>query len=60
MLKLYINEETITKDVILNILLRSNNAPQVLEEENVTYLPLRYAPCAEPDAYNILLSGVSA
>jgi len=55
-----IKEKTIAKDIILNILLRNNDAPQALEEENVTYLPLKHTPCAEPNAYNLLLSGVSS
>jgi hypothetical protein len=55
-----IKEKTIAKDIILNILLREADAPQALEEENITYLPLKHAPCAEPNAYNLLLSGVSS
>jgi len=55
-----IKEKTITKDIILNILLRNNDAPKILEEENINYLPLKHAPCAEPNAYNILLSEVSS
>ena len=55
-----IKEKTIAKDIILNILLRSNDAHQALEEENVTYLPLKHAAEVQPNAYNLLLSGVSS
>ena len=55
-----IREKTVTKDIILNILLRGNDAEQVYEKENIAYLPLKHAPCAEPNAYNLLLSEVSS
>ncbi len=54
-----IKEKTIAKDIILNILLRNNDVLETLEEENIAYLPLKHAPCAQPNVYNLLLSGVS-
>ena len=44
---------------INDILLRNNDVLETLEEENIAYLPLKHAPCAQPNVYNLLLSGVS-
>lgn len=54
-----IKSKAISKDVILNILLRQNDEPIESEEvSNIVYLPLKHIPTANTDVYNQLLSGV--
>ncbi len=54
-----IKERAISKDIILNILLRSKDSKMSIAEENITYLALKHTPEAEPNAYNHLLTGAS-
>ena len=54
-----IKERAISKDIILNILLRSKDSKRSMAEENITYLALKHTPEAEPNAYNHLLTGAS-
>ncbi len=55
-----IKAKTISKDIILNILLRGNDIPDEPEEQNLTCLKLKHIPEADCSAYNKLLSGVAA
>jgi len=55
-----IKAKTISKDIILNILLRSNDIPDEPEEQRENYFKLKHTPKADCNAYNQLLSGVSA
>jgi transposase len=56
-----IKSKTISKDVILNILLRQNDTPyEITESLNIVYLPIKHVPTADTTVYNRLLSGVSS
>jgi hypothetical protein len=56
-----IKSNTISKDIILNILLRQNDAPYENKESlNIIYLPIKHIPTADMTVYNTLLSGVSS
>mgnify|MGYP003393755864 FL=1 len=56
-----IGSKTISKDIILNILLRQNDKDSEAEEaSNIVYLPLKHIPTADIAVYNQLLSGVSS
>lgn len=56
-----IKSKTISKDVILNILLRQNDKPKEIEEvSNIFYLPLKHIPTSDTAVYNQLLSEVSS
>lgn len=56
-----IKSKTISKDVILNILLRQNDEPIEIEEvSNVVYLNITHVPTADTIVYNQLLSEVSS
>mgnify|MGYP006129797753 FL=1 len=56
-----IKSNTISKDVILNILLRQNDIPYENKEAlNIVYLPIKHIPTADMNVYNTLLSGVSS
>lgn len=52
--------KAISKDVILNILLRGNEISDNVSKSPANYLPLKHIPQANCTAYNSLLSGVSA
>jgi len=54
-----INTQAISKDVILNILLRSSDMVDSMRQPSRVYLPLKHIPQANCQAYNTLLSGVS-
>jgi len=55
-----IKSKAISKDVIVNTLLRGNDIANEPEEQNIVYLQLKHVPVADCSAYNSLLSGVSA
>lgn len=56
-----IRSKTVSKDIILNILLRQNDETNEGEEvSNIVYLPLKHIPTADTTVYNQLLSGVSS
>ena len=56
-----IKSKAVSKDVILNILLRQNDEAQENEEvSNIVYLPLKHVPTADTTVYNQLLSEVSS
>jgi transposase len=56
-----IGSKTISKDIILNILLRQNDKSNEIEQaSNIVYLPLKHIPTADTAIYNQLLSGVSS
>jgi transposase len=55
-----IKAKAISKDVILNILLRSNEITNNVAKSPTTYLPLKHIPTANCNAYDSLLSEVSA
>ena len=52
--------KAISKDVILNILLRQGDAGEEVSDADIIYLPLKHAPIADCNAYNFLLSGARA
>ena len=54
-----IKSKTISKDIILNILLLSNDIPDEVEEEKTTYLQIKHTPQTDCTSYNQLLSEVS-
>ena len=56
-----IQSKTISKDVILNIVLRQNDTPnEIKESSNIVYPPIKHVPTADMTFYNTLLSGVSS
>lgn len=56
-----IKSKAVSKDVILNILLRQNDEPIEIDEiSNIVYLPLKHIPTADTAVYNQLLSEVSS
>ena len=56
-----IKSKTISKDIILNILLRQNDASYENNEAlSVVYLPIKHIPTADTTIYNALLSGASS
>ena len=56
-----IKSKVISKDVILNILLRQNDKPLESDEtSNIVYLPLKHIPTSDTTVYNQLLSEVSS
>lgn len=55
-----IKAKTISKDVILNILLRSNDIANEPDEQKIVYLQLKHVPIADFSSYEALLSEVSA
>ena len=52
--------KAISKDVILNILLRQGDTGEEVSDADIIYLPLKHAPIADCNAYNFLLSGARA
>jgi len=56
-----IKSKTISKDIILNILLRQKDEPtETGEVSNIVYLPLKHVPTSDTTVYNQLLSEVSS
>jgi len=52
-----IKDQTISKDVILNILSRQDQIAESVEEIDPVYPPLHYIPQSNLKAYDLLLSG---
>jgi len=55
-----LKSKAISKDVILNILQRKSDTVDSEADANIIHLPLKHVPRADCNAYNFLLSGVSA